>query len=190
MRTIRTKIYKFKELNEKAKAKAISIEIDNRLEGDLILIDFSDYCTEKAEKEGFENIELKYSLNYSQGDGLSFSGFVNLEKIIPEIIPNIKKSVLDIIINNCISELRGNTGRYYFARPSDYNLWLRSYETYSNLEDFIDQIRGLISSKYVKLCKELEEYGYKQIDNETSEETIVEILSESDREFYIDGKHF
>lgn len=79
MRTIEVNIYKFEELSEQAKGNAKyafrdMIQEDRNRE-------FNDIATELIEEVFPDTNDLRYSLGYSQGDGISFRFRGNLEDI-------------------------------------------------------------------------------------------------------------
>ena len=71
--TITTDIFTFDELSPEAQARAIESHRQTDYENGEPLYFFADNAAERAAEKGFKNIDLQYSLNYSQGDGLSFS---------------------------------------------------------------------------------------------------------------------
>src|SRR5689334_19678539 len=86
MRTIRTKIYKFSELTEDAKKKAIENLSDINADyswWDFVYEDFDQFCS----LIGIE-VDLKktnFTLSCSQGDGCAFTASIDLPKLIQAI---------------------------------------------------------------------------------------------------------
>lgn len=193
MRTIRTKVYKFSELKTKeARQKAIDWYKKTLDDDPEILFGFEDYCSERAKEAGFNDIKVQYSLSCCQGDGLSFSGEIDLKRVIPEILPGIKKSVLNALVNNCSYTLKGNDGRYCFASKSDIDLWLDNYTSNDkpNIQKLIDKILPALENRYMTLCKELESEGYKWIESAYEDENIIENIEANEYEFTADGRRF
>jgi len=192
MRTIRTKVYQFSELSKAAQQKAIEWYKGFLNEDPDILFGFEDYCSERAKEVGFYDINVQYSLSYCQGDGLSFSGKIDLQKLIPEIVPGIKKSALNAIINNCSYKLTGNNGRYCFASKSDIDLWLDNYTNKDkpNIQKVVDKILAGLEDIYIDLCKELEKTGYKWIESAYEDENVINNIEANKYEFKADGTIF
>ena len=79
MKTIEIKVYEFDELSKEAKEKAIN---DYREENEVDLSYKIDEFAKRLMELGYENVEIKYSGFYSQGDGLSFTGKKNGIEIV------------------------------------------------------------------------------------------------------------
>jgi hypothetical protein len=191
MRTIRTKVYQFSELDKSAKNKAIEWYKTILNEDSDLLHFFPEYCKEIAKESGFEEITVGYSLSYCQGDGLSFKcEKLDLERMIKEALPSAKKSLINVILGNTVWEIKGNNGRYAFASKSDVDLWLDASKDYPNIEKKIDVIREYIEDKYMEVCKELEKAGYAEIDYQYTDESIIETIEANEYEFKADGTRF
>lgn len=193
-------IYSFAELTEEAKEKAIEKVREQRYKFGEPLYFFEELCIEKAEKEGFINPKFQWSLNYCQGDGLSFEadGF-KLEKLKNLFLNHLgkgKEKTALLLAENCSVIIKGNTGHYSFASSSDVDLYIENYTSSINCTniDNIDEICGYVLSDfeniYVDLCNELEKDGYAEIEYYFSDEAIIEDIEANDCEFTEDGKPF
>jgi len=190
-RTIRTKIYKFDELTNDAKQVAIEWYKTILNNDSDILYFFADECKEVAKDSGFNDITVCYSLSYCQGDGLSFKcEDLDVERMINEAIPNVKKSVLNAIKNNIVWKIKGNNGRYAFASKSDVDFWLDANKDYPNIENAVATVRTYIEDTYMALCKELEKNGYDEIDYRYTDESIIDTILANEYEFTADGRRF
>lgn len=187
MKTIRTKVYQFSELSKSAQETAKEWWKDMLNEDSYILDGFSEYCTERAKEEGFEDIELQYSLSYSQGDGLSFSGKLDTNKFLSE---NIRPLFTKVLSNNLTVEINGNTGRYCYASTSDIDMYLEYGKEYANIQNIIDELKGILENKYITLCKELEKTGYKWIESRYEDENVIADIEANEYYFTKDGKIF
>ena len=192
MRTVRTKVYKFEELNETAKNVAIKIEREKYYSYGEPLAFFNDHCKEVLKEAGYGDCEVQYRLSCSQGDGLSFkTSRIDIERLINECIPNIKKTVLDALLEVYEWKITGNTGRYCYASKNDVDFDQYDYnKEYPNLFSLAQQIKGDIQSKYMDICKELENEGYEWIEYEDKDETITERIIDNDNEFTAEGEIF
>lgn len=159
-------VYNFDELSEDAKQKAI----ENYREGEdfPFLTDDMLYKLEELLKENKIKYDITpnvyYSLSYCQGDGAMFEGLVYWKQY--QI--RIKQS-----------------GHYYHYNSKTFDIDLIngnniSMKTYEKTEAEFNEL-------YVQICKELEQYGYDQIEYATSDETISTYLREEFNEFYKDG---
>ncbi len=196
MRTIRTKVYKFEELNNNA--KAVAIEWYKKY--DEVYLDYlNDSALEQIEQAGFyDDVELQYSLSYSQGDGLSFSCNEVKESLLlsffAEILGENKEKTAKIIIENCSFENIGNKGNHYcYASANDITFELdergRKFES-NSINKVVSQVESKLQRLYFDLCKDLEKQGYADIEYQRSDEVVVENIIANDYEFTINGNIF
>lgn len=190
MQIIETSVYDFNELSKEAQSKAIESQRRGLYEDGEPLYFFSDYCHEKAKEKGFDIISLQYSLSYSQGDGLSFSADIDKEKFIKECLPDIKKSVLDILCNYVHFKCTGNTGFYCYASKKDIDVNTNFYKNTPNIDKIIDILYNHIANSYLTLCNELEREGYLEIDYYYSDKNVIETILGNDYKYTIDGQLF
>jgi len=192
MKTIRTKVYEFNELNDKAKQTAIEWYKNSVLAEDSdILFGFDEHCREEAEKFGFNDIKIQYSLSYCQGDGLSFScSNFDLKQFLTNNSRLHRNLLINVISSNCTVEIKGNTGRYCFASRSDIDLYLDANKDYPNIQTIIDLIKTELENTYLQLCNELENTGYKWIEDAYTDESIIESIEANEYNFTKDGKIF
>lgn len=193
MKTIEIQLFKFEELSEEAKQKAIERYQKSAYEDSDLLHFFSDDCEEAAKEAGFFDTEFIYSLNSCQGDGLSFSaGSVDIDRFIKEALPSIKVSVLNAVKNSIYKiNVSYNNGHYCYASRSDVSIetdFPCTGRKYPNLQNLIDTIEAHIQDAYLSLCKELEKQGYGEIEYQTSEDCAREHLIRNEYDFTIDGK--
>ena len=65
-----------------------------------------------------------------------------------------------------------------------------AHKEYPNLFTLAVHIKGKIQSKYMDICKELENEGYEWIEYEDKDETITERIIDNDNEFTAEGEIF
>ncbi|MHB8362437.1 MAG: hypothetical protein ACYDBX_02355 [Patescibacteria group bacterium] len=89
MRTISVNIYKFNELSDEVKQKVIDKWYENE-DYPHISSDLTESIKAQLEHHNinYQNLEVLYSLSYSQGDGLCFVGNFTYKDIDYTIIPN------------------------------------------------------------------------------------------------------
>lgn len=194
MQTLTIEIFKFNELSAEAQQVAINNYRDNISE---VLYFFSDDITEQLKDEGIELNKrgLQYSLNYCQGDGLSFAGSFDVLKMIKLALPNLSE-VRQNIVNQCIYKLSssGNTGHYCYASSNDvdmefnYPCW--NEDRYSNLTALCNTVLEFTKDYYMDLCRGFEKQGYSEIEYQYSDECIIETIVANDYDFTIDGKRY
>ena len=191
MRAIRTKVYKFEELNNDAKAVAIEWY---KKDDEVYLDFFNDDAKRQIDEAGFyDDVELQYSLSYSQGDGLSFSCNKVKESLLlsffAEILGENKEKTAKIVIENCSFENTGNKGSHYcYASTNDIEFICESYK--SDIDAIVSQVESKLQRLYFDLCKDLEKQGYADIEYQRSDEAVTESIIVNDYEFTINGNIF
>jgi len=194
MRTIRTKVYTFNELNKEEQETAIEKFRNDNYEH-ISLDMFEEDCLNTIKEKGFKDADLLYSLSYSQGDGLSFnsSGLENsvLVSFFAEIMGENKEKQIQVLIDNLDFAIKV-TGRYAFSSASDIGFDLEDYNHYNtdNCNEVVSKVRERIENYYLDLCKELEKIGYAEIEYFNSDEYIKETLIANEYEFLSTGKMF
>lgn len=186
MKTKTITVYEFKDLDEKAKeyAKNKWYETEDYpfLTNDLTerLKDIAPY---------WSNIRLQYSLSYSQGDGLSFSGELDIELFLKTKMPELRrKEILKEFIYKIYST--GNRGHYAFASQNDVDMEF-NYQTgkeYKRLEKKASSVLEAVREDYLDVCKELEREGYKILEYRMTDDEFQEQCEANNYEFDINGK--
>jgi len=156
-------VYKFEELSEDVQEKVL----DKFRESEDFPFLSDDLNTEleellKENKITYDDMpKLFYSLNYCQGDGAMFEGVVYW------------KSYTAVI---------RQSGHYYHYNSKSISL----YSTKTDKEAS-EKVEEEFNSLYVDICKELEKYGYEQIDYMLSEKAIRETIDANEYEFTENG---
>lgn len=189
MRIEQLKIYQIKELSKEAQQEAI--EQYRNMNKDYLYF-FQDDCIEQLKDKFWDDVRLQYSLSYCQGDGLSFSGKLDLKKFLENVysvkLPKYKIWAIDEYIYKVHS--KGNTGHYCYSADNqiecDYNYY--DNKRRKNLDKLWDNILSEIKEYYMTICKDLEKQGYAQLDYENSDEYIIEHFEANEYEFLENGK--
>jgi hypothetical protein len=163
------KVYQFAELPEKIKKEVISKWYENVGEDYSFLSeDLTEQTTLLLQENGieFSNLKLYYSLSYSQGDGLCFTG--NL----------IYKGINYRITHNY---------RYYFAssvtvEKTDPETEEQESVSFKNPDEFMQL--------YLKIAKEVERQGYSILDYRMDNEEFSEHCEANNYAFLINGEMF
>lgn len=192
MKTIN--LYKFTELSPEARQTAIKWWISHEERYGNPLEGFKEMCEDQASELGFRNCEFRWSLSSSQGDGLSFSGAFDmnrLEDLYKEVLGPGKDRTAGVLADYSMVEIKGNTGRYAFAHKSQVELWIeRAIRDIDNICTIADRVEEILQNEYYDLCRELEKLGYGQIDLYFSDENAEYNLIESDYYFTAEGKFY
>lgn len=164
MREITQKVYEFHELDKDIQEKLIEKEREYQKES--YCEDFLEYdMTEKAKKLLQKYFKQKavfsginYSLSYCQGDGAMIEFEVEY-------------------YGRLIYVKHDNYCHYYHERSFCLE--------YANYDYLTDNQEKQLKEKIYNMNYELMKYGYELIEQEYSEDDIIEILSEN--EYFIDG---
>lgn len=191
METLEIRLYTLNELNDQAKEKALNDYRRKVADWGPDMDFFKDIAEEIAYRKGFKDIELQYSLGYSQGDGVSFKcSYIDTAKFIKELWPECKTSVIDALCNNTEFCSIGNGGRYCYPSANDIEMYLHFYKSLPNLEEKAEQLHEHIITEYLDLCAELEKIGYREIEYFYSDENLTELIEINEIKFTEEGQRW
>lgn len=206
MRTITTSynVYKYNELSEEAKEKVK----EWYLRGQETYI-FTENCEQDLRNLFGENeLEVQYSLNYCQGDGLNIYGTIHARDIInclekhnggtqledyeDVLTAEEKKTILRYAeeIDDLIELPYNNRYCYSLAyRISFAEDWEEELEYYSENVDgtLIKKFEMMVQEIFTTLCKGYEVQGYEYF-YEISDEDLEEICEVNEWEFLENGR--
>jgi len=164
--TKKYEVFKFQELNQEAKQKAL---YDNSIFNSETNYDFlNDYIQELIEdriKEAgytFDSIKLFYDLSYIQGDGVMFEG----------VLTDNKKNTYTI----------EHRGHYYHEMSTNIDI----YDKNDNCIDTND----FNNDFYIPLCLDIKKIAYNYIEDLDSEESFIELCNDNEYMFLASGKMF
>lgn len=192
MKTININIYKFSELSDLAKENARKLHYENE--------DYSYLSSDIAEemkmyiedKEYFWHAckidDLKYSLSYSQGDGLSFNSTFDFDKCIDTL--DIKTSQKNALKKVILDVRSANMGRYCFASNRDVLLEISRNSTVNILDLAFDTVLKTAKEQYIDICSHLEKFGYSIIEYRMSDEEFSDFSDGNDYDYYEDGRMY
>jgi len=179
--------YLYEELSEQAKKKACDEWRHSLSGGDPFLSEcITEDFTSRLEELGLPT-DMSWSLGYCQGDGVAFTGYVDLEKYTE------------------VHELRGwgpveefYTVRIYnHSRYSHWNSMTLEVSEEGDLDDPVafwvtqheDKLREHIEERIKEVSRELEETGYAEIEYRDSDEFVSEEIQHAEWMFTEDGEH-
>ena len=192
MRVETRKIFIFDELSQEAQEKAIEYFRNcKQQDGDLLMF-FSDNVVEQLKEKGWNDVKLQYSLSCCQGDGLSFSGKLNLRWFLEnEYSHKLPKYKINAICEYIYSvHSKGNTGHYCYASENhiEYDENYQDNIERKNLDKLWQDVLSEIKISYMALCRKFEKQGYDEIDYQLSDECIKEDIQANEYEFLENGK--
>lgn len=162
-------VYKFDELPEESKQKAIEKYRENE---DLpwMTNDMKERLMELLDenniKAGADRIKCYYSLSHCQGDGFQFVGHMSWGKYKIEIKSN---------------------GRYCNSYCTEFEILDTSKEDWPDVCGNGKNVYTKFKKLYHSICKQMEDYGYKYIEDQLSDKTITGTLIANDYDFKLDG---
>lgn len=160
MKTIEINLYSFSELSEEAKQKAIDKWYESE-DYPFLETDLTESLKSLLEenKVQFNDINILYSLGYSQGDGLCFTG---------ELIKDGKKLILK------------HSGRYYYAESVDMEFY--DIETGEEIEE-AEELKDI----YFDVCEKIEKEGYSMLEYRMDFNEFDELCEANEYTFLEDG---
>lgn len=152
-----------------------------------------DDCIEKLESLGYENTDIRFSGFYSQGDGASFAGTVNVlewirvndkEEKYKRISKLINNGVIDINNDKIVRDrwnnyVHENTTTLYFDTNYQYGVC----KNYNNIEEVLKDLEHDIYKHHVDLNKEIYRSLEETHDYLQSDQSVCDTLEANDYEF-------
>lgn len=149
------KLYEFNELSEDVQKKVLDRE-RSEIEYYGLEEDINFKLKEILKKYNIsytDDLEIRYSLSYCQGDGVSFTGSFEYEGY------KIKINLSYLSNHYCHYN---TTDKYIYKYDDDGNEIEAEDKIYEEFKDL-----------YYDICKELEDFGYSWIDAEESDENLI-----------------
>jgi hypothetical protein len=165
MKTIETVVYNFDELTKEAKEKAIQKYYENE-DYSFLPDDLMRQFKYLAEENGitYADIRLLYSLSYSQGDGLCFTG-------------TIRKNGINLFLTH--------NWRYYYAKS--VHMVFTEDESGEEVEPETNELAFDLQTLYLDICSILEKLGYGILEYRMDNEEFLEMCEANDYTFLPDG---
>lgn len=178
MREITQTVYKFSELSENAKKKVVERFIEKEANEYFDTVEVvKEQFEEMVQEKGYPTDIIQWSLGCCQGDGVAIY-------CKPTACNHILKRLGVDCSEEVIMEIR-QRGRY--SHCNSMEVILSSDEI---KDKTLCEWEVLVLQDLKTLSSELEKRGYEIIDSNHSEESAVEVLSNSDREYFENGKEF
>ena len=184
------------ELSEEAKARARDCRREKGWTWDQCdsdqLTEF--FKQELEEKWGIDEAEVSWSLGYCQGDGVSFTANLNLDKVAVK-----NEAVREIM--QAVELLEAAGGWEYLPEWSvsiDANGGHASCYTYHGshgdeqrvLDELCVEMEAELEQVYKQACRRLEELGYAEIEYHDSDEYLDDELTANDHYLFTEEGEF
>lgn len=202
--TIAKNVYKYDELNTKAQERVMEWYVANYRTPEL----FSEMLDEDLEMLlGKNDLDVEYSLNYSQGDGLNVYGSIPLTQILDEAERCSWLITCFDAFRNCFTEyekalirryaedydtvnIPRNTSNMYHYCHADHIDYAGDYM--SNVgddadADLLNRVNAALISLFSELCAYYEEWGY-EFFYDVDDDTLSEVCEANGWEFTEDGE--
>ena len=202
--TITKNVYKYDELNTKAQERVMEWYVANYRTPEL----FSEMLDEDLEMLlGKNDLDVEYSLNYSQGDGLNVYGSIPLTQILDEAERCGWLITCFDAFRNCFTEyekalirryaedydtvnIPRNTSNMYHYCHADHIDYAGDYM--SNVgddadADLLNRVNAALISLFSELCASYEEWGYEFL-YDVDDDTLSEVCEANGWEFTEDGE--
>lgn len=197
MRTIEQTLYKFDELNDSAKEKAIEkyrhINVDTDHWWEFVYENFIE------DTKLFNVTKIYFSGFWSQGDGAMFEYNSISDDLRVDFINSLNLSPMRkkwLLNNTCVSANGKHSSRYYHERSCTHNIYFQvdngdihwSHNLYQLIESFRDDFEEYVIDKYVDLCRDLYKSLEKEYEFLTSDDSVIDFIMCNEYEFYEDGR--
>lgn len=152
-----------------------------------------DDCIEKLKSLGYYNIDIRFSGFYSQGDGASFTGNVDVLEWIRVNDKEGKYKRISKLINNGVIDIQTNKivrdsfSRYVHENTTsvyiDINYQYGACQNYNNIEAILKDLEDDIDKHHVDLNKEIYRSLEDTHDYLQSDQSVCDTLEANDYEF-------
>ena len=183
-------VYSYDELDGKAREKVKTFYFDIKVDCDAEY--FKDYVREDLKEDwGVTDLDMYYSLSYSQGDGVCLYGYVSFADILAnENLRNVVCNEIDIeahkgVLTEVLDGFKlEHSGRYYHADMVDIETCDDPYrdEYTKEIETIVNKLFNNFKGWYHDRCREYEKTGYK-IFYEYSDDDVKDWVEVNDYAF-------
>ena len=190
--------YEYKELPEEIKEKIIENLRDINVDYDWWKYTI-EYQTQQLEEYGISKADIQFTGFFSQGDGLSFTGSVDLVKLmemtgLSKDYPRFYQLTKDEEIDASAYLTRINH-RYAHSKTVrlEVEYYRYAYDDYADDEELVqqaEQIEAALNEWRLDKCREFYNQLEKDYDYLISDESVIETIEANEYEFTIDGKIF
>jgi len=148
--------------------------ISGGLNGELVYLLTGEWVGDTTDKElkTLSGLTLEWRLGYCQGDGVAIYGEIYTDY------------ATQLTWGNAVwAQLTRNSYGYHYSHRNCFTVELFDCEG-----DTIDD-NNVMANELGDICTKLERYGYAEIENLTSEQSVIELLNNNDtpRIFNADG---
>ena len=198
MRKVSANVYKFDELSISVQTKVIDRYRDRLSE--LLNDNLKEIMNMELNNHvGGLDFELAYSLNYCQGDGVSFTGSVEGKEelfVLAGLVygNKIPKNILRLISWDIIYEVEFARCNYHYVHKYTVQTTIVcNYSTdkdYCHINKAIDEFENAVNEWYSQICDTLEKFGYDTIENLYGDDNIKCYIDENNLDFFLDGMDY
>lgn len=195
METVCVNTYLFEELTPEVQKKVLeNTRTHYEIDCDLITELFQNQLTER----GYPTDNINWSLSCCQGDGMAFYGGVDTDTLaekdskVKEFVDKLRKIDPDIYISIQINKNRNfhmydhwNTMEVVVEHDYQYD----DSENDKVIDDLINKLEDHIKSEVKDISKELEQYGYEDIEGQYSDENLTDFLTANEYRFTETGEN-
>ena len=205
MKKIRMNVYSINELEKDVKAKVLDrYRYDFN---DIVNLDIQDEFKQRLEEKGYPTDDIRYRLNYCQGDGMAFYGTIDLEEFIEKRHKELEESLSKHDLRR-VKYIAKEGWRVHIEKVRAFHLYdhfntmelfVEDFDCYmydfggarkkdiENMENATNNLVNFIEDDIRHLSKELETVGYDIAESYEKDEYIIEYLEENEYYFTEDG---
>lgn len=187
MRTITTEVYQIQELEPSIRAQVIERNREDLRGESWMFTEDTEFWINHETK--WELDQLQYSLSYSQGDGLSFSG---QREVTDDLKPDhISTQRWNIIKEYLTIKSTGNTTNHYcYAKSDQVTIHFGHPNILPNIEEIVEHVRKAAAFEYMNICHKLEQEGYEYFESTSTDAYIQYEIEQNGFEYLADGTPF
>lgn len=196
-------IYEYHELNEGAKEIALQEVMEQGYFSDDLNAELRMTFKEKLEGLGVGNLEVEYSLSYSQGDGVAFYGYIDNDHLWNWVDESALSDDEVKLVNMCVLgkanldiNIERNHWGYHYSHWNCMEVNIPFYDgddlpfDDDKMEELMRGLESKIKDIVQVKSRALESLGYDMIEEFNSKENMERLLEEYMVDFYEEGYLF
>jgi len=187
-------VYQYDELTVEAKetarkwfASALNEEFSHETEC------ITQNLTDTLETKGYEGLDVHWSLNYCQGDGVAFYGRLTTDELVKlseRLLSDKEYQRLKLIgeLADFEIEISDTNNRYHHYNSMRVDIDdMQSLEDFPKIWELLQKLKEAIHNDIREISRELEKQGYAEIEYYFSKEYAEMEIRANEYEFDVDG---
>lgn len=193
MLTVNIECRQIKEWDEATQKKIVEKHRDINVKYDSWYEGTIGWWKEKLEPMGYYDVNISFSGFWSQGDGASYTGYINMIKWLEHQNNPRYSRILKLLKSGALehsAEIKRDRWHNYvhWNTTSIYHEWAIGGNSHPNVEALLDAIEEEVIKDHQSLNKEIYNDLEKDHDGQCTDEAVIDTLEANEYELSAEGK--